>query len=203
MRPACAARGHRDLLPQWRRVQQLVRAAPGDPGGPRARLRRARLGAARRAARPPDRAAPRRARSRRGAVRDPSSPPLRSVAPRWCCRLSRSSAPTLFAAALAVGALNGALDIAMNAQGVAVERALGHRIFNSLHAAFSFGALAGAGLGAIAAAAGVSPLAHLTVVAIVGRGRSLGAGATAAPRPRRSRGARVSRGPPAASRRWA
>jgi predicted MFS family arabinose efflux permease len=77
-------------------------------------------------------------------------------------------APTLLLAALAVGALNGVLDIAMNAQGVAVERAAGNRLFNSLHAAFSFGALAGASLAAVAAGAGVDPLPHLAAVAIVG-----------------------------------
>ncbi|MEJ7771799.1 MAG: hypothetical protein WKF51_07840 [Geodermatophilaceae bacterium] len=52
---------------------------------------------------------------------------------------------TLFVAVTLVGAANGALDISMNAQGLAVERAAGRRLFSSLHAAFSFGALAGAG----------------------------------------------------------
>ncbi len=77
-------------------------------------------------------------------------------------------APSLFVAALAVGALNGALDIAMNAQGIAVERTLGRPLFSSLHAAFSFGALAGASAAAIAAAAAVAPLPHLAAVAGVG-----------------------------------
>jgi MFS family permease len=75
---------------------------------------------------------------------------------------------TLFLAALATGAANGALDISMNAQGISVERAIGKRIFNSLHAAFSFGALGGAGVAAVAAAAGLSPLAHLALVAVAG-----------------------------------
>jgi MFS family permease len=72
---------------------------------------------------------------------------------------------TLLLAVVVVGALNGALDIAMNAQGVAVERAIGRRMFTSLHAAFSFGALAGALLAAAAAGAGVDPLPHLLAVA--------------------------------------
>ncbi len=76
--------------------------------------------------------------------------------------------PTLFAASLVVGAANGALDVAMNAQGVAVERRLERPMFSSLHAAFSFGALAGAVVAAVAAAAGVEPLAHLIGVAVVG-----------------------------------
>lgn len=77
-------------------------------------------------------------------------------------------APTLFLAVLATGAANGALDIAMNLQGIAVERTVARRIFSSLHAGFSFGALAGAGLAAGAVAAGLSPLAHLVAVAVAG-----------------------------------
>jgi predicted MFS family arabinose efflux permease len=72
---------------------------------------------------------------------------------------------TLLLAVLAVGAANGVLDIAMNTQGVAVERAAGKRLFSSLHAAFSFGALAGAGSAAAVAAAGIDPLPHLAVAA--------------------------------------
>jgi MFS family permease len=74
---------------------------------------------------------------------------------------------TLLLAVTVVGAANGVLDIAMNTQGVAVERTLGKRLFSSLHAAFSFGALAGAGSAAAVAAAGVDPLPHLAVDAVV------------------------------------
>jgi predicted MFS family arabinose efflux permease len=70
---------------------------------------------------------------------------------------------SLLLAVAVVGAANGVLDISMNAQGVAVERALGKRLFSSLHAAFSFGALAGAGSAAAVAAAGIDPLPHLAV----------------------------------------
>jgi hypothetical protein len=75
---------------------------------------------------------------------------------------------TLILAVTAVGAANGVLDIAMNTQGVAVERTLGGRLFSSLHAAFSFGALAGAGSAAAVAAAGIDPLPHLAVDGAVG-----------------------------------
>jgi Major Facilitator Superfamily len=74
---------------------------------------------------------------------------------------------TLLLAVTAVGAANGVLDIAMNSQGVAVERTLGRRLFSSLHAAFSFGALAGAGSAAAVAAAGVDPLPHLAAAGVV------------------------------------
>lgn len=74
---------------------------------------------------------------------------------------------TLFAAVTIVGAANGAMDIAMNAQGLAVERAAGRRLFSSLHAAFSFGALTGAALAGLIAGLGVEPLAHLAGVAVL------------------------------------
>jgi len=75
---------------------------------------------------------------------------------------------SLLVSATVVGAVNGTLDIAMNAQGLAVERSGRRRIFNSLHAAFSFGALAGAGLAGGEAALGVAPLPHLAAVAVAG-----------------------------------
>jgi MFS family permease len=77
-------------------------------------------------------------------------------------------AATLFVATALVGAANGTLDIAMNVQGLAVERGSGRRIFNSQHAAFSFGALAGAGVAGVVAALGVSPLPHLIGAALAG-----------------------------------
>jgi predicted MFS family arabinose efflux permease len=75
---------------------------------------------------------------------------------------------TLALATLTVGAANGALDVSMNVEGLAVERAGTKRIFNSLHAAFSFGALTGAALGGLAASAGLKPLPHLAIVVVVG-----------------------------------
>jgi Major Facilitator Superfamily len=56
----------------------------------------------------------------------------------------------------------------MNVQGLALERAHRGRIFNSLHAAFSFGALAGAGTAGAVSALGVSPLPHLIGAAALG-----------------------------------
>jgi MFS family permease len=75
------------------------------------------------------------------------------------------SVPTLALALLAVGITNAVLDLAMNAQGVTVERELGQPILSSLHAAFSLGGFAGAGLGALAADLGVDPLVHLAIAA--------------------------------------
>jgi MFS family permease len=73
------------------------------------------------------------------------------------------------AASLAfVGVANGVLDVSMNIHGLTVERLLGRPILSTLHAAFSFGALAGAGIGALVAAAGVGVTAHLACMAGLG-----------------------------------
>jgi hypothetical protein len=73
--------------------------------------------------------------------------------------------PALAASLLVVGAVNSTLDLVMNAQGVSIERGMNQPILSSLHAAFSFGGFAGAGLGALAAALGVAPLAHFAFAA--------------------------------------
>jgi MFS family permease len=77
-------------------------------------------------------------------------------------------APNLLSLVLAVavlGAANGALDVSMNSQAVAVEKAYARPIMSSFHAAFSFGGLAGALIGGLVASAGVAPFPHLAVVA--------------------------------------
>ena len=75
--------------------------------------------------------------------------------------------PELAASLLLVGVTNSTLDLAMNAQGVSIERGLNRAILSSLHAAFSFGGFAGAGLGALAAGLNVSPLGHFGFAAAV------------------------------------
>jgi fucose permease len=72
----------------------------------------------------------------------------------------------LLPAALLLGAGNGSLDVAMNAHGVAVERRHESPILSSFHAAFSCGALLGAGSSALAASAGVDVRWHLLGVAV-------------------------------------
>lgn len=68
------------------------------------------------------------------------------------------------AAALAVfGATVGALDVAMNAYGVALEKSFGWRILSSLHGAFSLGFLAGAATGGVAAGLSIPPATHLAI----------------------------------------
>jgi MFS family permease len=76
--------------------------------------------------------------------------------------------PVLFCLAIiAIGASSGVLDVSMNAQAIAVSRRHPREIFASFHAAFSFGALAGAAAGSLAAGTGLRPAAHLAIVAVV------------------------------------
>jgi predicted MFS family arabinose efflux permease len=77
------------------------------------------------------------------------------------------SVPALAGALFVVGVSNSTLDLVMNAQGVSIERRMGRPILSSLHAAYSFGGFAGAGLGALAAALGVAPLPHLAAAAVL------------------------------------
>jgi MFS family permease len=69
-----------------------------------------------------------------------------------------------------VGLSNGVLDVSMNVHGLTVERGLRRPILSSLHAAFSFGALAGAAAGGVVAAVGVGVVPHLCTAAAMGAG---------------------------------
>ena len=74
---------------------------------------------------------------------------------------------TLFLALFVLGLASGALDVAMNAQGIEVERALGRPILSGLHGLWSVGLGIGAGVAALAAASAADPLEHFAVVAAV------------------------------------
>ena len=79
-------------------------------------------------------------------------------------------APSLFwlvPALAGIGASNGALDVSMNSQAVAVEKQYGRPIMSSFHAAFSFGGLAGAIFGGLVASAGLQPVTHFSIVAVL------------------------------------
>jgi MFS family permease len=75
------------------------------------------------------------------------------------------SRATLALLVLLLGVGMGSLDVSMNLHGVTVERRYGRPILAGFHAAFSFGGLCGAGLGALAAGAGLDVRAHLALVA--------------------------------------
>jgi len=79
-------------------------------------------------------------------------------------------APNVTAFVLALflfGAFHGALDVAMNAQAVVVEKLYRRPIMSSFHALWSTGGLAGAATGGLIASQGVTPLVHLGLVALV------------------------------------
>ena len=75
------------------------------------------------------------------------------------------SVPWLIVALLGFGIANGAMDVAMNAQGLAVERGYARPIFSSMHGLFSIGAMIGAVVGGWALATGLAPRTHLTAAA--------------------------------------
>jgi fucose permease len=61
----------------------------------------------------------------------------------------------------------GNWDVALNVEGVAVERRLGRSLMPRFHAGFSIGTVLGAALGAALVAASVSVTAHLLLVAVL------------------------------------
>ncbi|MGY4721183.1 MFS transporter [Naumannella huperziae] len=74
------------------------------------------------------------------------------------------NAPLIVAGLVVAGLGMGSTDVAMNFSGAAAERDLGKTVMPLFHAAFSFGTMAGAGVGALAAALGV-PIAPQAVFA--------------------------------------
>ena len=76
------------------------------------------------------------------------------------------SLAVLFAALFAWGAFQGALDVSMNTQAVTVERAAGRPLMSGFHGSWSIGAFAGAGIGALGVAAGLSLAPQLLLLAL-------------------------------------
>lgn len=105
---------------------------------------------------------------------------LASVAPRRMVRVGllavagflplttvATSAWQLFLILTGWGAGIGMVDVAMNTEAAAVQDQLGRRVMSVFHGAYSVGGLVGAGLGAIAAAAGVTARTSFVIAAIV------------------------------------
>lgn len=83
--------------------------------------------------------------------------PLPGLAPAWAA---------LLLALVAVGAADAVMDVAMNAQGVVVERRYGRSILNAFHGLWSAGAAVGALTGGLAVARGVPVPVHLAAVGV-------------------------------------
>ena len=71
------------------------------------------------------------------------------------------SIPVFVIALLVLGMANGAVDVAMNSQAVAVQDRFGRAIMSGFHGLFSVGGLAGAAAAALAMDAGIGPASHL------------------------------------------
>jgi MFS family permease len=67
----------------------------------------------------------------------------------------------------------GLLDVAINANGVAVQQQMGRPVMSSFHGIYSVGGLTGSAAGGRAAAAGASPFLHFFLVAIILAGVTL------------------------------
>jgi MFS family permease len=89
----------------------------------------------------------------------------------WCLALVlpafAGSLPVLCMCLLVFGAVCGMADIAMNAQGVELERRAGRSVMSSLHGLWSVGGFAAAGIGSLAAHADVDVRVHFAVVSAV------------------------------------
>jgi hypothetical protein len=72
---------------------------------------------------------------------------------------------TLGLALVLFGAFAGMMDVAMNAQGVEVEKRLETPTMSRFHGLFSLGGMLGAGAGAAVAAWGIAPVPHFAVAA--------------------------------------
>jgi MFS family permease len=85
------------------------------------------------------------------------------------------SLPLLAVGLFVFAALNSLADVAMNAQGVAVQRTVGRPVLSGLHAMHSLGGVLGALMGALAARLGYAPFQHFLACAVVASAAALAA----------------------------
>jgi MFS family permease len=89
----------------------------------------------------------------------------------WCVSLILPALPSslvvLCVVLLAFGAAAGLADMAMNAQGVLVEKAYGRSIMSSLHGFWSVGVLTGSAVSALSSHAGIDARIQFAVTAAV------------------------------------
>jgi MFS family permease len=87
----------------------------------------------------------------------------------YCCALPAVvSVPHVYLFVIALfcfGASHGAMDVAMNAQAVAVEQKFARPIMSSFHALWSTGGLVGAAIGGLLTSRGLTPFAHVGLMA--------------------------------------
>jgi MFS family permease len=83
--------------------------------------------------------------------------------------------PALAVALAAMAAASSIVDVAMNAQGIELERRYRRPLLSGLHAGHPFGLVTGGLAGSAAAASGVAVSAHLGAVAVLGLATGIGA----------------------------
>lgn len=71
---------------------------------------------------------------------------------------------TLMVSLFIFGACTGAMDVAMNAQAIAVEKRFRKPVMSSFHGFFSLGGLVGAGFGGLVLANGLSSMLHASLI---------------------------------------
>jgi MFS family permease len=81
--------------------------------------------------------------------------------------LIAGSVPLLAVSFVIIGLGIGALDVLINVEGSAIERAAGRTLMPMMHAAWSVGAAVGSGIGAACAALGVTPATQLIAEAVL------------------------------------
>jgi MFS family permease len=77
------------------------------------------------------------------------------------------SVPLIAVAFVIIGLGIGTLDVLINVEGSAVERAAGRTLMPMMHAAWSIGVAAGSGIGAACAALGITPAVQLIAEAVI------------------------------------
>jgi predicted MFS family arabinose efflux permease len=111
------------------------------------------------------------------------------------------SVPLAAAGFVIVGLGIGALDVSINVEGAAIERAAGRTLMPGMHAAWSVGVAAGSGIGAACAALGIPPSAQLIAEAALIAAAALAA-AAGIPGGRRAPAAQSPQGRGAKLRQW-
>ncbi|MCB1884107.1 MAG: MFS transporter [Geminicoccaceae bacterium] len=109
-------------------------------------------------------------------TRSGSGPVVRAAAPFVALALVlpalAPSLPLLVLGGVLLGGFSGAFDVAMNAQGIAIEARLKRPIVSALHAYYSLGGLLGAGAAALLLPL-IPPYAHVLLVTLVALGIAL------------------------------
>ena len=111
------------------------------------------------------------------------------------------SVPLVAVAFVIVGLGIGTLDVLINVEGSAVERAAGRTLMPMMHAAWSVGVAVGSGIGAACAALGITPAAQFIAESVIIAAAAVGT-AAGIPRGRRTTVAQPAENRAAKLRQW-